>query len=127
MERFLWVCLAGAMGTGVRYWVNIWAGQRFGTEFPYGTLIVNILGCFLIGLVLHLAGRIADFPANLRFAVTTGFLGGLTTYSSFNYETTRFVQVGAPNAAAANFAVTTVLCFAAGWLGVLVASHWVGG
>ena len=121
MERFLWVCLAGAAGTGTRYLVALWAGGRLGTVFPYGTLIVNVVGCFLIGLVMELAVNIASFPLNLRFALTTGFLGGLTTYSSFTFETTKLVQEGAPGAAAVNFAVTTVGGFGAAVLGLTVA------
>ena len=48
MERFFWICLAGAAGTGTRYLVALWAAQRFGSSFPYGTLFVNLAGCFLI-------------------------------------------------------------------------------
>lgn len=117
MERFFWVCLAGALGTGVRYLVGLWAGQRFGTSFPYGTLIVNITGCFFIAAVMQFAMSVAAFPPNLRLALTTGFLGGLTTYSSFGYETTKLAQDGARGAALVNFGVTTVACFAAVLLG----------
>ena len=115
MERLLWVCLAGAMGTGARYLVAVWAGSRFGTVFPYGTLIVNVAGCFLIGLLMQLALNLPGFPVNLRFALTTGFLGGLTTYSSFAYETTKLAEDGAHGTAALNLAVTTV-----GGLGAVV-------
>src|SRR4051812_1904247 len=87
MVRFLLVCLGGAAGTGVRYLIGLWAGQRLGAGFPYATLIVNLAGCFLLSLVMHVALATASFPVNLRFALTTGFMGGLTTYSTFNYET----------------------------------------
>ena len=53
MERFLWICLAGAAGTGARYLVALWAAQRFGSAFPYGTLFVNLLGCFAIAAVMQ--------------------------------------------------------------------------
>lgn len=85
MERFLWICLAGAAGTGTRYLVALWAAQRFGTAFPYGTLIVNLAGCFLVAFVMQTAATIA-WPATLRTAITVGFVGGLTTYSGFNYS-----------------------------------------
>lgn len=120
MERFLWVCLAGALGTGTRYLVALWAGERFGV-FPWGTFIVNVAGCFLIGLVMQLALSIAAFPVNLRFALTTGFLGGLTTYSSFTWETTKLVQDGARGAAVMNLAATTVAGFGAAVLGLAAA------
>jgi CrcB protein len=122
MERLLWICLAGALGTGTRFLVGLWAGERFGASFPYGTLIVNVAGCFLIAVVMQAAIDVAAFPPNLRLALTTGFMGGLTTYSSFAYETTKLVQDGARGAALVNLGVTTVACFAAVLLG-LAAAH----
>jgi CrcB protein len=121
MERFLWICLAGALGTGTRYFVGVWAGQRLGTSWPYGTLIVNVAGCFFIAAVMQTAMNVATFPPNLRLALTTGFMGGLTTYSSFAYETTKLAQDGARGAALANFVVTTGACFVAVLLGLAAA------
>lgn len=118
LERLLWVCLAGAVGSGTRYLVAVWAGEKFGTTFPYGTLVVNVAGCFLIAIVLS-ASR-AWVPPNLRLTLATGFLGGLTTYSSFNYETVKLAREGAPTTAVLYFAVTTFGCLAAGFLGLLV-------
>ncbi|HVZ31418.1 MAG TPA: fluoride efflux transporter CrcB [Polyangiaceae bacterium] len=126
MERLFWICLAGALGTGTRYGVSLWAAQRFGTSFPYGTLIVNVVGCFLIALILQSAMNLANFPPNLRFALTTGFMGGLTTYSSFAYETTKLAMEGARGSALANFGVTTVACFLAVILGLAIAQVMTG-
>jgi fluoride exporter len=123
MERFFWICIAGALGTGTRYLVSLWAGQRFGSALPYGTLIVNVAGCFLIALVMRASLNAATFSPNLRFALTTGFLGGLTTYSSFNYETTLLLQEGTPTLALLNFGVTAVGCFVAGLLGLALGQH----
>ncbi len=117
MERFFWVCLAGAFGTGTRYLVGLWAEERWGSTFPYGTLIVNVVGCFLIAAVMQAALELAAFPPTLRIALTTGFMGGLTTYSSFAYETSKLAQTGARGYALSNFAVTTVACFGAVLLG----------
>ena len=113
MDRFFWICLAGAFGTGTRYLVGLWAGQKLGGNFPYGNLIVNVAGCFLIALVMQTALGVTSFPPTLRLALTTGFLGGLTTYSSFAYETTFMAQDGARGAALLNFGATTFACFAA--------------
>jgi CrcB protein len=121
MERLFWICLAGALGTGTRHLVGVWAVQRFGTAFPHGTLMVNVAGCFLIALVMEGAAGTAGFPPTLRIALSAGFLGGLTTYSSFAYETTKLVENGARGAAAWNLALTTFACFAAVALGVLLA------
>jgi CrcB protein len=126
MERFLWICFAGALGTGARYLIGLWAGEKLGTAFPYGTFIVNLSGCFLIALVIQAALNMAAFPPTLRLALTTGFMGGLTTYSSFAYETTRLVQDGAFGAAFLNFALTTVACFAAVLLGLAAAQRLTG-
>lgn len=121
MTRFLIVCGAGAVGCGARYLVALWAAARFGTKMPYGTLIVNVVGSFLIAFVLEVSLRVADFPPNLRLALTTGFLGGLTTYSSFNYETTQLAVNGHTGRALVNIGVTLAACLVAGLLGDLVA------
>lgn len=118
MKRFLIVCGAGALGCGVRYLVGMWAQQRLGDRFPYGTLIVNLVGSFAIALVMELSVRIVDFPPNLRLALVTGFIGGMTTYSSFNFETTQLAMAGGTGRALLNLAVTVVGCIAAGALGL---------
>ena len=126
MVRFLWICLGGAAGTGARYLVGIAAGRLFGTAFPFGTLIVNVLGSFLICLVMHVATTTELISPTLRLALTTGFMGGLTTYSSFDYETTRLFQDRAWTSGAVNLGVTLVGCFAAGLLGFAAARRLVG-
>jgi CrcB protein len=125
MQRFLLVCLGGAAGTGVRYLVGLWIG-RVTTTFPYATLLVNVAGCFLLSLVMHLALGMASFPVNLRFALTTGFMGGLTTYSTFNYETSKLLEEGATRAAIANVGITLVGCFGAGLLGLFLGRRLLG-
>jgi fluoride exporter len=125
MERFFWISLAGAAGTGARYLIALWAAQRFGSAFPYGTLIVNLVGCFAIAAVMQVAVSLSWSPT-LRSAITIGFIGGLTTYSSFNYETTRLVEEGAPVAAALNAACTIMGAFAAGWIGMICARQLLG-
>ncbi|HVH26170.1 MAG TPA: fluoride efflux transporter CrcB [Vicinamibacterales bacterium] len=122
MEQFLWICLAGAAGTGSRYLIALWAAQRFDSAFPYGTLIVNLLGCFGISAVMH-AALTLSWSSTVRSAITIGFIGGLTTYSSFNYETSRLLEEGALRAAAVNATATVMGAFAAGWLGVLCAKQ----
>jgi CrcB protein len=125
MERFFWICVAGAAGTGCRYLIALWAAQRFGSAFPYGTLIVNLAGCFAIAAVMQAAMVLSWTPA-VRSAISIGFIGGLTTYSSFNYETTRLMEEGAPAAAALNAASTILGAFAAGWLGMICARQLLG-
>jgi fluoride exporter len=125
MERFFWICLAGAVGTGARYLVALWAAERLGSAFPFGTLIVNLVGCFAIAAVMHAALSLSWSPT-LRSAIAIGFIGGFTTYSSFNYETTRLLEEGATAAAALNAAVTVVGALAAGWLGLACSRQLLG-
>jgi CrcB protein len=120
VERFLIVCGAGALGCGVRYLVSVWAGEKLGRDFPWGTLFVNLVGSFAIALVLELSIRIADFSPNIRLALTTGFLGGLTTYSSFNYESTALL-VEHPWRGAAYIGATLIGCLLVGALGLALA------
>jgi fluoride exporter len=119
-----WIMTAGALGTGARYVVGVWALERLGTAFPYGTLIVNLAGCFALGVVAHLATATAWSP-ELRGAVVIGFLGGFTTYSSFNQETLAMIGNGAAGAALLNIAVTVMAGLAAGWLGLVLARQLV--
>jgi CrcB protein len=125
MEGFLWICLAGAAGTGARYLIALLAAQRLGSAFPYGTLIVNLFGCFAIAAVMHVALALSWSPT-VRSVITIGFIGGLTTYSSFNYETTRLLEEGALGSAALNAVSTIAGAFAAGWLGMLCARELIG-
>ena len=120
MVRLLWICLAGATGTAARYLIGLWSVGRFGPTFPYGTLIVNLTGCFLIAFVMEVAAA-RSWPETTRLAATVGFLGGFTTYSSFNFETTRLAQTGILSGASAYVLATLVGGLAAGILGVLAA------
>jgi CrcB protein len=122
----LLIGLAGALGTLSRYGVGLWAREALGADFPYGTLIVNLFGCFFIALVSQLALSTTLISPTLRLTLTTGFMGGLTTYSSFNYETTSLLRERAWAAGLANLAATLLGCFVAGWLGLVVARRLAG-
>ena len=125
MERLFWICLAGAAGTGARYAIALWAAQRLGSSFPYGTLVVNLAGCFVIAAVMEMALTYGWSPT-ARAAVTIGFVGGLTTYSSFNYETMRLFEEGASAASLVNVALTVLGGWASGWLGLIAAREVFG-
>jgi CrcB protein len=125
MERLFWICVAGGIGTGARHLISLWAAGRFGTTFPYGTLLVNLGGCFAIAVIMHSA-TVLLASATVRTALTVGLLGGLTTYSSFNYETIRLVQEGALDRAVLNLGVTVVGGLVAGFAGLLIARALVG-
>ena len=119
-----WIMAAGALGTGARYLVGVWVLERFGAGLPYATMAVNLIGCFLLGMVTHLSAVPVGSP-ELRAAVAIGLLGGFTTYSSFNQETLAMLTHGAAGAAALNVAVTLVGGLVAGWLGLVFARQLV--
>lgn len=116
----LWVMIAGGLGSGARYLAGQWATAALGAAFPYGTLLVNLSGCFALGAVVQFAST-GDWSPELRTAIAVGFLGGFTTYSSFNQETLTLLSSGAVGAAAANIAVTLAGGLAAASLGMLAA------
>jgi CrcB protein len=118
VERVLIVFCAGGAGCVVRYLIALAVGRR---EFPFATLIVNLVGSLLIAFILELAVTRRGIPANLQLALTTGFMGGFTTYSSFNFETTRLMLDGHTGRGLANVGVTLVGGLAAGLLGLWLA------
>lgn len=117
MDRFLWICLGGALGTGARYLLSGWLLRAAGPGFPWGTLAVNVLGSFFLGLIVQVA-LAADLAPTLRLTLTTGVMGGFTTYSTFNQETLQYLQRSDWLLGFANLAVTVVTCLIAGALGI---------
>jgi CrcB protein len=126
MYRFLMVCLGGAVGTGARYLIAIGAPRLLGTSFPYATLIVNVTGSFLLGAIMHVGLTTSLLTPQTRLVLTTGVMGGFTTYSTFNYETIECLREGAFALAAMNVAATVLLCLLAGALGLILARWLVG-
>ena len=126
MSRFLWICLGGAAGTGARYLLSGWALAALGTSFPWGTLAVNVIGSFLLGLLMQVGVATPLLSPTLRVALTTGVMGGFTTYSSFNYETMRYAQDGSWLLATVNVVVMLLGCLVAGFAGLL-AGRWILG
>lgn len=120
MGRVLLVGAGGFVGSIARYWI---AGmvQRLGdTEFPAGTLAVNVLGSFLIGLVLSLSLERGVLGANARLFLAVGVLGGFTTMSTFSYETLALLRDGSLPLALWNATATLGVCITAVWIGALV-------
>ena len=127
MSRVLLVALGGALGSVARYGVGVAAPRLLGAGFPWSTLLVNLLGSFLIALVMHLSLATAAISPATRLFLTTGVMGGFTTYSSFNYETLALVGEHLWGVAALNVAVTVVGCLAAGVLGQTLGRAMAGG
>ena len=121
MTRFLLVCLGGAIGTAARYLTALWAPTVLGTAFPYATLIVNALGSFLLAFIMQTSGSTDFISPDVRVMLTTGIMGGFTTYSTFNYETSQYLREGAWLLGAANIFLTIGICLAAGFAGLAIA------
>src|SRR5215471_8507812 len=126
MGRLMLVCLGGAIGSGLRYLVGGLALRWLGADFPYGTFIVNVVGSFLIGLIQEVATTSQLIPESTRLFLTVGIMGGLTTYSSFSYETVRLMEIGAWGPAWINVLVTTAVCLGVCLLGIAAGRLIVG-
>jgi CrcB protein len=127
MFRFLMIVLGGAAGTAARYGVQYWAREALGPAFPWGTLFVNLMGSFLIGLIMTVGLEAEVMSVTTRMALVTGIMGGFTTYSSFNYETLQLVETRATALALANVGGTLVGCWIMGALGLLAGRRIVAG
>ncbi len=119
MRATILVAIGGAMGSVLRYWVAIAAARLVGEAFPWGTVLINIVGSFVIGAVAALTAGQGRFPADLdlRLLVMVGLCGGFTTFSSFSLQTLMLLREGATMAALANVAMSVALCLAATAIG----------
>jgi CrcB protein len=120
LKNFLLVIAGGGLGAACRYLFSFWATRWWGAGFPWGTLGVNWAGCFLIGFAFALTGRDLLTP-QLRLVFMTGFLGGLTTFSTYALESTHFWGAGSLAAFATNLALNNL-----GGLGLVLLGLWIG-
>ena len=86
MPTILWVALGGAIGSAARYGVNVWSGRMLGSEFPWHTFIVNVVGCFAMGVLVELMALKLNVGNDTRAFLTTGILGGFTTFSAYSLD-----------------------------------------
>src|ERR1700761_3668678 len=124
MERYLLVALGGAIGTVGRYWLSGVVAQVVGETFPWGTLLINVTGSFVIGFFGALTGPDGRIfaSANTRQFVMTGICGGYTTFSSFSLQTLNLANDGQMLYAGAYIVLSVALCLIGVWLGVVLAS-----
>jgi len=106
------VAIGAALGANLRYLISTWVAQRVGSGFPYGTLLINVTGCLVIGIVLTLAATKFTLSEPLRLLIVTGILGGYTTFSSFGYEA--FALIGSGNIEEAVLYMTSSLILGLG-------------
>ena len=94
MEKFLLISAGAVLGANTRYWLGTWVSQKWGATFPFGTLLINITGSFLLGLFMTLATERFLIDPRWRFLVVVGFLGAYTTFSTFTYESFNLISKG---------------------------------
>ncbi len=121
--QYLYIGLFGAAGCLTRYFVSGWTYTMAGRGLPWGTLAVNVIGSFLLGLVMEGSLRSTLLSPEVRMGIATGFLGGFTTFSTFSYETVRLLEEGSMLQAGANILLNVVVCLAFAAVGILVARH----
>lgn len=122
--QLVYIGLFGACGCLARYFVSGWTYRLFGTALPFGTLAVNVVGSFLIGLIMEGSLRSTLLTPELRVGLTVGFLGGFTTFSTFSYETFRLLEEGSLLQAGGNILLSVCVCVVGAWLGIVLARQW---
>ena len=118
MEKWLLVMLGGSLGAASRYGVSLLSARLFGPQFPYGTMLVNLAGCFLIGLLFALADRSRLLTPDVRLLLITGYLGALTTFSTFSLETVSAGRAGLTLQALTNILINNLGGLSLTWLGL---------
>jgi fluoride exporter len=121
LQRFVLIAIGGALGSLARYLVGSIVANRMGTRFPYGTFVINLTACLIIGFSLTWMGRRTEVNPAWRFLIPIGFVGAYSTFSTFEWETFITLQTGEFLVAALYVSLSFVLGLLAVWVGVLVA------
>jgi fluoride exporter len=126
IARYFWIMFGGALGTGARYWCSGFVARTIGETFPWGTLVINVTGSFIIGFFAVMTGPDGRVfvGSTARQFVMVGICGGYTTFSSFSLQTLNLVNDGEFVAAGGNIILSVVLCLVAVWVGASLASHY---
>jgi CrcB protein len=124
IATYLWIAVGGALGSMARFWLAAFVAARLGPQFPWGTILINILGSFIIGFFATFTGPggriVASFDA--RAFVMVGICGGFTTFSAFSLQTLDLARANHWAQAGANILLSVVICLLAVWLGHLLAT-----
>jgi len=121
LQKYFFIAVGGALGSLARYLVGVAVTDRMGSKFPYGTFVINITACLIIGFSLVFLGRRAELSAAWRFLIPVGFVGAYSTFSTFEWETFSNLQTGAFLTTSLYIVLSIVLGLAAVWCGVLLA------
>jgi CrcB protein len=121
LQKYLLIAFGGALGSMARYWVGSTIANRMGTKFPYGTFVINITACMIIGFSLTFLAKRADLNPAWRFLVPVGFIGAYSTFSTYEWETLSTIRTGAFLLAASYAVSSLILGLAAVWGGSVLA------
>ena len=121
MQKYLLIAIGGAAGSVLRYWVGSTVSGRMGTKFPYGTFLINLTACLVIGFTLTYFGKRADLNPAWRFLVAIGFIGAYSTFSTYEWETLSTLRSGAFFLAALYSLGSLGLGLVATWCGTALA------
>jgi fluoride exporter len=120
LGKYFAVGVGGFMGSIARFWLAVYVGQRMGTRFPYGTFLINVSGSFLVGLVMTILTERTHLSPTYRYLIPIGFIGGYTTFSTFEYETLRAIQDGQFTIGLLNIVMSVLVGFLMVWTGAMV-------
>jgi len=121
VKKYLLIALGGSLGSIARFWVGSVVSGRLGTRFPYGTLVINITACTIIGFSLEYLGHHIELTPAWRYLVPVGFVGAYSTFSTFEWELFSNVQIGSLVVAALYVTVSVIFGFVAVWAGAALA------
>lgn len=119
--QLLYIGIFGGLGCIARFLASGWTYQLVGRSLPYGTMLVNVVGSFLLGFLMTFGIRSTLLPPELRIGISVGFMGGFTTFSTFSYETIKLLEEGSLWQAGANIVLNILLCLFFALLGILLA------
>lgn len=123
MQKYLLIALGGALGSVARYWVGVAVINRLGARFPWGTLVINLTACAVIGFSVTFLARRADLSPAWRYLVPIGFVGAYSTFSTYEWETLSLIRAGTISLSAVYALGSLVLGLVATWCGMAAAEY----
>ena len=124
MQKYFLIALGGALGSMTRYWVGTTISGRWGAKFPYGTFVINLTACLIIGFTLTLLGKRAGLNPAWRYLIPIGFIGAYSTFSTYEWETLSTLRAGAVALAAFYAFASLFVGLIATWAGAVLA-EWI--
>jgi CrcB protein len=121
LQKYLYIAIGGALGSIARYWVGSEVSSRMGTKFPYGTFLINVTSCVIIGFSITYLGKRVELNPAWRFLIPIGFIGAYSTFSTYEWETLSTLRSGAFLFAALYAVGSLLVGLVAAWAGSLLA------